>query len=228
MTRPVLIVAHGQPGDPGPQQTAIEALAARVARHLPGREVRGATLAAEGALEAGLLADALVYPMFMAGGWFTKVELPRRLALTAVEGVEILPPFGSDAGLPGLSLVLLRRAAAAQGWALEAVSLLIAAHGSGRSPAPAAAARALAAALGGEVHQVGCGFVEEAPFLAEAAAGLGRQAICLPFFATSAGHVIEDLPRALTEAEFQGIVLPPLGLADEVPEMIAAAVLRAG
>ena len=41
----ILIVAHGQPGDPEPQQAAVEALAAAVAPHLPQALVRGATLA---------------------------------------------------------------------------------------------------------------------------------------------------------------------------------------
>ncbi len=49
MTR-VLIVAHGQPGDPEPQQQAVETLAARIAPHLPQAQVGGATLAMPGAL----------------------------------------------------------------------------------------------------------------------------------------------------------------------------------
>lgn len=225
--RPVLIVAHGQPGDPLPQQRAVEVLAARVAQFLPGRVVLGATLAADGALARGLRPGALVYPMFMAEGWFTKVELPRRLEQAKAEGVRVLPPFGADPGLAAMALALLREVADGQGWALSDTAVLIAAHGSGRSTAPAKAARDLALALSGHLSEVRCGFVEEAPFLVDAARDLGAGAICLPFFATEAGHVTGDVPDALAEAGFQGQVLPPLGLAADVPAMIAAAIRAA-
>ena len=40
MTRALLIVAHGQPSDPGPPEAEMHALATRVAGHLPGWLVR--------------------------------------------------------------------------------------------------------------------------------------------------------------------------------------------
>ncbi|MDS9467019.1 CbiX/SirB N-terminal domain-containing protein [Paracoccus sp. MBLB3053] len=219
-----LIVAHGQPGDPGPQQKAVEALAAEVARHLPDARVRGATLAMPGALDVARGA-ALIYPMFMATGWFTRSELPRRLALVGADQARILPPFGSDPGLPGLCQDLLEQAAQAQGWALQDTHVLIAAHGSGRSRAPFEAAQKMARDLA--PLNVTCGFVEEAPFLADAARGLPDRAICLPLFATRAEHVTDDLPEALAEAGFRGITLPPVGMAAEVPRMIAETIRAA-
>ena len=228
MVRPVLIVAHGQPGDPPPQQRAIEALAARVGALLPDHAVSGATLAFEGALARGIRDGALVYPMFMAGGWFTRVELPRRLALAGARDVRILAPFGADPGVAALALGQIATVARDRGWALDETSVLVAAHGSGRSRAPAEAAYDLAARLGEQVGRALCGFIEEAPYLDAQARGLGAQAICLPFFATEAGHVTEDLPQAMAAAGFAGVVLPPLGLAPEVPAMIAAAIGQAG
>ena len=217
-----LIVAHGQPGDPGPQQQAVEALAARV--HVPGVAVRGATLAMPGALDIAT-DDTLIYPMFMAQGWFTRSELPRRLTLAGAPQARILPPFGADPGLPALCRALITRAAAAQGWALDATHILIAAHGSGRSRAPSEAALKMAGDLA--PLTVTCGFIEETPFLAAAASGLPAQTICLPLFASRAEHVTDDLPQALTEAGFQGITLPPIGLAPEVPDMIADSIRAA-
>ena len=221
-----LIVAHGQPGEPAPQQAAVEALAARVAGHLPDARVQGATLARPGALAAADDAT-LIYPLFMATGWFTRSELPRRLALAGAAGARILPPFGSDAGLPGLCLALIGRAAAAQGWPLTATHLLIAAHGSGRSRAPAEAARTMAAALAPHLAGTTCGFIEEPPFIAQAARDLPDRTICLPLFATQADHVTDDLPQALQAAQFRGLALPPVGLAAEVPAMIAASIKAA-
>ncbi|MEH6750754.1 MAG: cobalamin biosynthesis protein CbiX, partial [Paracoccaceae bacterium] len=80
--RDALIVAHGAPADPAPQEEVLQALAAATAPHLPaGWRVRGATLAADGALEAALhgLTDPLIYPFFMAEGFITGTLLPRRL-----------------------------------------------------------------------------------------------------------------------------------------------------
>lgn len=219
-----LIVAHGQPGDPEPQQRAVEALAARV--RLPGIEVRGATLAMPGALDIAT-DDTLIYPMFMAAGWFTRTELPRRLALAGAAHAPQLPPFGSDPGLPGLCLDLLEQTAGAQGWRLAETHLLLAAHGSGHSRAPALAARKMAADLAPHLAAVTCGFIEEPPFLAEAARDLPARTICLPLFASRARHVTHDLPHALATAHFTGPTLPPIGLAPGVPAMIAQALLRA-
>ncbi|MFC3570470.1 cobalamin biosynthesis protein CbiX [Paracoccus simplex] len=220
----VLIVAHGQPGDPAPQQQAIEALAARI--HVADAQVKGATLAMPGALDLAEN-ETLIYPLFMAAGWFTRSELPRRLRLAGAPNARILPPFGSDPRLPALCLGLIAKAAEAQGWPPAQTHLLLAAHGSGRSRAPAEAARRMAASLAPHVAAASCGFIEETPFLADAARDLPAQTICLPLFATRAEHVTDDLPAALAEAGFRGLVLPPLGLASEVPAMIAESIRAA-
>lgn len=218
-----VIVSHGQPGDPGPQQQAIEALAAEVARHDPGCAVAGATLAMPGALAAACSDGCLVYPMFMAEGWFTRSELPRRLALAGCEGARVLRPFGTDSGLPALMIAKAAAAAQAEGWTLAESTLFLAAHGSQRSQASFQITTALAEAVAPHVARVVTGFVEQQPFIADAARGLDR-AICLPMFALRAEHVLEDLPEALDRAGFDGPRLDPIGLATEVPAMIAAAI----
>ena len=223
-----LIVAHGQPGDPGPQQAAVQDLAARVAKLTPQGQVAGATLAMPNALDRALDAtddDPVVYPMFMANGWFTRSELPRRLALAGAADAQILDPFGSDPGLVDLCRNLLAKAAAAQAWVLDDTHILLAAHGSGRSRAPAQAAEKMARDLA--PLTVTCGFIEEAPFITDAARDLPARAICLPLFATQAEHVTDDLPRALTMAGFQGLTLPPVGMARAVPAMIAESIKAA-
>ena len=71
------------------------------------------------------------------------------------------------------------------------------------------------------------GFIEEAPFLVDAARDLGPRALALPFFATEAEHVTDDIPTGLAQTGFAGPCLPPIGLASEVPGLIAAALRRA-
>lgn len=221
-----VIVSHGQPGDPVPQQRAIEDLAAAVARNDPGCEVRGATLAMPGALAETCEPDSVIYPMFMAEGWFTRTELPRRLDRAGAAGARVLPPFGADPALPGLIVRIALAAAADEGWTPSETTLLLSAHGSQRSPASFAITTAIAAQIAPHFARVVTGFVEQAPWLADAARDLDR-AVHLPFFALRAEHVTDDLPRALDQAGFTGPRLDPIGLAAEVPALIAAAIRSA-
>lgn len=220
-----VIVSHGQPGDPGPQQQAIEDLAKAVARLDPGCPVSGATLAMPGALAAACKKGDLIYPMFMAEGWFTGSELPRRLELAGIGDARIMRPFGTDPALPGLITAKVRATAADMGWAPEGTTLLLCAHGSQRSQASFHITTALATAVAPHFARVVTGFVEQKPFIADAAKGL-EQAVCLPLFALRADHVLDDVPDALDQAGFSGPRLTPIGLAPEVPGLIAAAIRR--
>ncbi|MDP2079906.1 MAG: CbiX/SirB N-terminal domain-containing protein [Pseudotabrizicola sp.] len=247
MTHTALIVAHGQPSDPAPAEASLAALAADVAAHLPGWRVLSATLAAEGRLaamvnEAGL-AGGVVYPMFMADGWFTRQHLPERLAkachLALFGGATCgnaacggaggcarwycLPPFGLDTSVQTLALRVLHEAGVPPGG-----EVLLAAHGSGRSAAPSDVANAVASRLkeGLLLSRCDAAFIDQQPRLAEVS-GFGPDAVCLPFFAAEGEHVTDDLPAALAEAGFTGRVLPPLGRDARVPGLIATA-LRAG
>lgn len=225
--RPALIVAHGQPSDPAPAAAEIAALAAKVAALLPGGCVASVTLA-----EAGALAEAvarmgpggLIYPLFMAGGWFTKVNLPKKLEEAGAGDWRVLEPFGVQAEVQDLAVAVAREAGLGAGG-----ELLLAAHGSFRSPAPAEVADAVAARIGAELGlaRAEAAFIDQAPRLAEVT-GFGPGALCLPFFAAKGGHVIDDIPAALAGAGFPGRVLEPLGLDPRVPALIARALRRAG
>ena len=222
-----VLVAHGQPGEPAPQEAAMQALAARVAGCLPGATVRGATLAMPGALEAAMagLARPLVYPFFMAEGYFTGRVLPARLAGREARQIA---PFGTDPALPALISRVTVAAATEAGLNPAAATLLLAAHGSQVSATSKDTTYAMARALRPLVpfRGIEVGLIEEPPHLADAARGLGT-AICLPFFALRAGHVVGDIPEALAEAGFAGPLLPAIGEHAEVPALIAAALSRA-
>ena len=220
MQKVAIIVSHGQPSDPEPAEAELAELAAGVAGLLPGWQLRSATLAAPGALAKAVKgAPGLCYPMFMAGGWFTGVHLPRRLTEAGGAGWRILPPFGLDQAVQDLAV---RMVAEAGGGAV-----LVAAHGSFRSAAPAAVARALALRLlAAGATRCEAYFIDQTPQIATAL-GFGAGALCLPFFAARGGHVVDDLPKALAEAGFGGRVLTPLGCEARVPGLIAAAVLAA-
>ena len=233
--RSTVIVSHGSPSRHEPQEAVMHALAEAVRAHLPGWPVRGATLAAPGALEA-VLAETLkedgaplVYPFFIADGWFVNTNLPARLEKAGAPRTRRLPPFGTDPGLVALMLQAAEAGASAMNRRPDELTLLLAAHGSrchcDTADTTKHAMHALRAA--GRFKAVTAGFIEEPPYLAEAARGLG-QGLCLPFFCLSAGHVSTDVPEALAQAGFEGSVLPPVGEHPGVPELIAAALARAG
>ncbi|MCA3511081.1 MAG: cobalamin biosynthesis protein CbiX [Rhodobacter sp.] len=226
-----VIVAHGQPSDPGPAESEVAALAARVAAELPGWSVRSATLAQEDALAQALegAGHAFVYPLFMADGWFTRTHLPARLAAASGARITRLVPFGLDPAVQALTVTLASEAAAAAGRAPQETDILLAAHGSFRSPAPAEVARAMALQLSdrGGFRRAEAGFIDQDPQIAAVARTFGAGALCLPFFAARGGHVIDDLPGALAEAGFSGRLLDPVGTDARVPGLIAAALRRA-
>lgn len=227
MTRPdkaALIVAHGQPSDPDPAEAEIAALAAKVQAVMPDWRVHSATLAKPGALAdrlAELGPQGLVYPLFMAGGWFTRTHLPARLAEAGGAAWRILPPFGEDPAVQALTVTLAREAAGTA--APQDVRMILAAHGSFRSPAPSEIAYRMAERIRAETGfaRVEPAFIDQTPQIADVARGFPEGGFVLPFFAARGGHVIDDLPEALAEAGFGGELLPPVGLDPRVPALIA-------
>ncbi len=218
---PVLILAHGQPSDTHPATAALADFAARVAALMPGHPVTSATLAEPGALARAMAgrASGLVFPMFMAGGWFTRVLIPAKLAEVGASGWQVLEPFGCDPAVHDLCVGLAREAAAPE--------LVLAAHGSSRSLVPSDIAHHVAGRIAQEavVTRVAVGFIDQVPQLSSLS-GFGPDAVCLPFFAAEGGHVTDDLPQALGQAGFPGRILPPVGLDPRVPVIVAAAIAR--
>jgi sirohydrochlorin ferrochelatase len=224
-----LIVAHGSPADPEPQEIAMADLARRVQDRLDGWQVAGTTLAAPGALERALqrLENPVVYPFFMAEGWFTRTNLPRRLREAGGGTLRRLPAFGVAHDLPRLTVRAALEGAEAAGLTPRDTTLIIAAHGSQVSRASAEGARGMAALMGhmAPFKSVLTGFIEEPPYLFQVARGLSP-AICLPFFALRAGHVAGDVPDALATAGFRGALLPAIGEHPEAARIIANCLAR--
>lgn len=231
MTQHAIIVAHGQPSDPVPPEVEMAELAQKVAARLPGWRIGSATLAAPESLKSALQAtdNPVIFPLFMADGWFIRTLLPQRLAEAGAPGARILTPFGLLPGTADLAVAVLSDALTNNGWSPSETTLVLAAHGSGRSPHPAAAARALQAAIAARFAFADSrlGFIEEAPELVEVAEDAGARALCLPLFVARWGHVEDDIPAALHAAGFEGVTLPPLGTDARVPDLIADAVTEA-
>ncbi len=214
-----LLISHGQPSDPAPAEAELAALAIQVAAHLPGWHVGSATLAAPGALAQAVAKtgpSGRAYPLFMAGGWFTRVQLPARLAQAQGAGWQVLEPLGCDPALHALAARIIAES--------RAQNAILAAHGSHRSPVPAAVATHVAAEIS---LQTGCpvtaAFIDQTPRI-DTESNHGPMSVCLPFFAASGDHVTRDIPVALDKAGFQGRILSAIGLHPDIPELIARAI----
>ncbi len=219
-----VIVAHGQPSDPAPAEAALAAFAHEIDALCQRVSVSSATLAAPQALENcldGLPGGTAVYPLFMARGWFVTSALPKRIG---ERPVTILDPMGIDPELPTLITAALHQELTNRGWSAADTDLVIAAHGSGRSANPAMVAKGFAEKLGRLTAFKGIhtGFVEQPPSIADAAAECGSKALCLPFFACTGGHVLEDVPEELARASFAGHIMPVISELPQVKRHIAA------
>lgn len=225
---PVLIITHGQPSDPAPSAQELARLAMRVAHLLPNRQIGSVTLAEPGGLArevARLGTGGLAYPLFMAGGWFTRLHLPARLQEAGAVGWQVLEPMGCDPAVHQLAIAIVKEAIAKTTVPPAEMTLVLAAHGSFRSSVPSDIARHLVAKI---MAATGLGraeaaFIDQSPRIADLPP-LGVNSLCLPFFASAGGHVIEDIPNALQAARFTGRLLPALGLDRRIPGVIAQAI----
>ncbi|WIY23811.1 CbiX/SirB N-terminal domain-containing protein [Parasedimentitalea psychrophila] len=236
--RPIaLITAHGQPSNPQPPEAALARLAAQLQDLLPEWHIRSATLSAPGRFEGELTPGAVIYPFFMARGWFAGQVLSRRIGQIPHQ---MACPFGLDPALPALVASALENEVAKRGWTGQDYELLLAAHGSARGPKAAEAAEDFATALRPLLPQsrITTGFVEQAPLIETAAQALrdralrdralsdralSDRALCLPFFAQAGDHSRIDIPQSLTAAGFTDAPLPVTGALPGVAHLIARA-----
>lgn len=223
-----IIVSHGQPSDPDPAEQDLERLADSVASLADGWCIKSATLAKTGALQKVSSETApapVIYPLFMTDGWFTKTMLPKRLNR---KDAMFLPPMGIDPALPDVAQRYLTSEMAARGWKPAECALIIASHGSGKSRNSARDTEIFASSLSNRFgfRDMKIGYIEEPTFLHNAARNMGEQSLCLPFFARNGGHVQEDIPEALDKAGFSGLRLAPIGTHNDIPRMIASALLK--
>ncbi|WP_424942681.1 sirohydrochlorin chelatase [Aliiroseovarius crassostreae] len=224
-----LIVSHGQPSDPEPAERALAEYAARIQAAVPDHVIRSATLAAPGKLEESLacMADGgVIYPLFMADGWFVRTALINRISDAALDiVVSIMPPYGLSTRLPKIAANHVRKAMGETG----NDKLLIVAHGSAFGDAPAASARLFMERLQAELPdtRMELGFLEQEPSIGDKAKALGDGAICLPFFAMMGDHVKLDVPAALKMGGFEGPVLPSISHLDGAEQIAIDALSHA-
>jgi len=205
----VVIVGHGATDEPQAAWSVVghaNALRAQGRFHGVIAGVLNGEPDAEAAL--GALDVPLVYlvPLFMSDGYFVRRLIPERLRLagpiTVRDGRTLCycEPVGTHEGLADVIAARLRTACRSHGLALPRTAVVLAGHGSPRDPASAEATRSCAERLAesAEFASVGTAFLEEPPFIAEAAkANAGKPTIFVGFFAADGVHAERDLRHLL-------------------------------
>lgn len=168
-------------------------------------------------------ARIVVYPVFMADGFFVRTRLADRVAAAALSVPwEIFPPLGTDADLPELVLRHAERAAGKMGFAPAATTLLLVGHGSKFGPASADATRVVAKAVKDlkVFADTATAFLEEPPLVEEALAAAKGPVVVSGFFAGDGMHAGDDVPNAIARCAATAIYAGSVGNDSAISELI--------
>lgn len=172
----------------------------------------------------------LVYPMFMADGYFNKTILPQRLqALSPIETFCILPPLGLDPSLP--SFLLSYTLTFAQKHTLDprTAHLLIVGHGSKLGPASAHSTKAVAESIMQHkmFSSVETAFLEEEEFLEDALLRKRANTIVLGFFSGDGMHASEDVTEFISSTGSTALYAGSLGSFPQFPAFLLSSITSA-
>lgn len=233
----VVLVAHGERG--GTMQNA--SLAAHVGalasdgfiRTVVGGVLNGTPTLGDALAQARSSGAKriLVYPLFMAPGYFVDIKLPDEIHVAGCDDIsEILTPLGSDPNLPA---IMLRRAV---GVARKAnlspalARLVVVGHGSkSGTPASAYATRQFAATLRGRgvFGEVDVAFLEEAPSVQDVLTASKRPTVVIGYFYAAGLHAAEDVPEAIAETGADAIYTGAVGADMDTTNLIRKSIFAA-
>lgn len=172
--------------------------------------------------------DVRVVPFFMEDGYFTRVAVPRALALAdSARRLVLCPPVGVHDGMAALIERCIQDGCSARGIQPTTTAVLVVGHGSARTPGRALALHRHTARLAatGAFANVTAACLEETPFVAEALRGLCRYTVAVVgFFAGFGGHVRDDVPRLIAAEQgargMTGLGVHNFGSAGDSPSMV--------
>lgn len=233
----VILVGHG---DRGANPSRNEALA-KHAQALTAEEqfhhVTHGVLKGTPSLETALLqalrtkpAALVIYPFFMAEGYFVKSVLPERIADVDI-GCPILicPPLGLNPRLPILIAQAACDASQQANIVTETARLLVVGHGSKIGPASAQSTRYVADAVRlskiAPFAEIDVAFLEEEPFLEAQLTHSQRPTLVSGFFNGDGLHAGEDVPNAIAATNASAIYAGPIGQHDEISDLIKTSIL---
>ena len=234
----LLIAAHGERSEgatnDGVKRIAQAVSARRLVAEVGVGFINGVPTIGE-AFAALTAPRVIVYPLFASSGYFTRDRLVQLLdeANGGGRNVEVLPPLGLDPGLPDLVLDRATRIARANGFAPEASTVILLAHGSRRNSASREATEQVARAIEGlaGLRGVGIALLEERPFMDEAMALVQGPAVVVGMFSGEGMHGARDAPRLIAELNrndtvYAGVIGNVAGIENLVMKAVEEAVRK--
>lgn len=215
----VVLAAHGDRAGDDPNAGLLRVRDA-LARSGDFATVSAGVLKGEPTLESAL-ADAsqsgasahVIYPMFMADGYFVRTVLADRVAAAGLPiRFTLTPPLGLEPELPSLMVSQALSAALKAGFKVPATRLLVVGHGSKFGPASAEATREAARKLAetSQFKWVETAFLEEEPSLEQSLKD-PRSTVVSGFFGGDGMHAGEDVPEALRRTRANAVYAGSLG-----------------
>ena len=230
----LLLAAHGER-----REDAENASVARLAGNLAAAGVATevgfgfikGTPAVDEAIRALSLAHIIVYPLFLADGYFTRVVLAQLIEQSKRQDqiITVLAPLGLDPALGDLIVDEVLDAARYHSIWPEEVTVVLVAHGSTNDRASRIATEQLADCVRGRrcFRDTRIALLEEAPSLAEATADTPGPIIVVGLFAGEGMHGLNDARRLVMELGRDNIVLVgPVGTFRGLDAIVATAVTQ--
>jgi len=232
----LLLAAHGERGA-GADNAGVVSLAQRLASEGIAAEVVAGFIKGTPTLDDAIRAlasrDVVVYPLFLADGYFTRIALPRLIDQARHDDsgriIKVLPPLGLEPALVDVIADEAMAAAHVREISPEEITVVLLAHGSASDKASRAAARQLADRLHERrrVREIRVALLEETPSLAEAAKDVCGPVVVVGLFAGEGMHGVEDAKRLVAELAREDVILiGPVGTFAGVAALIGAAVVR--
>lgn len=224
----LLLLAHGERID-DPANAGVRSLLGelRSRRILP--EIHAGLLAGHPAIGEGVAAfrtsDILVYPLFMADGYFLRKASGELEAAARKRQAEItlLPPLGTNPALADVIAARAQAAARAQGFSLPATRLVLVAHGSQREPASQQATDALLRRLREQAvfAAVQAAYLEQPPSFAAVLGAAAGPAVVVGLFMGSGLHGGIDVDRLIESAGSGVVNAGNVGTWAEIADLVA-------
>ncbi|MGD9786145.1 MAG: CbiX/SirB N-terminal domain-containing protein [Hyphomicrobiaceae bacterium] len=229
----VVLVAHGERGGAF-SNAVLLGHRDRVAARLPGVAVHAGVLSGDPAFEDALAGAAatgpgpiLVYPFFMAAGYFVGTKIPKRIADAGLAGrCRILAPLSAAPSLPDLIVREALRCGPELGAPAADCRLVVCGHGSEVSRASAEATCKAVAAIASTAPfaSVVPAFLEEEPFLPDVLAADARPTVVSGFFNGDGLHARDDVPEAIAAASGRTVYTGPIGAVVDVAGIMVDAI----
>ena len=230
----ILIVAHGERGGRCDNARLLE-LTDEVRRNLGNVQVEAGVLRGTPSIAEAwnklTAPNRLIYPFFMADGFFCNRILPKKIAEATGSDprepgspAQLLKPFGVSDWLEDAVMGALVRDMDQLGLIGSQPHLLIAAHGASVDRQSSKRANELADSLRqtGYFRDVSCAFLDEAPHLNCVIGTMLPNTLVLPLFNGLGSHSVDDMAALARVAPPQTHFLSPVGGQDWVGEVMTA------